>query len=247
MEITVLDWDSGFFKMPVAKVVIGKNETIDAAALINTCRERQFKLVYFFVDAINNTAVTALTKLTGLPLNTKLVFTTTDIKCEKLKELPVDVFVSGDQKNKQLNFESDLLKLAVEAGAFSRFTLDTKIEAGLFTKMYSQWVNNIINDKKNTCIITAETKPSTQNNLCGFLAYKSIGNNFKIEFIAIAKEWRGKGIGKSLVQKMMQQAIEKNIHQANVETQEENIEACAFYTACGFKITEAVKIFHVHL
>lgn len=247
MEITVLDWDSGFFKMPVAKIVIGKNETIDAAALINTCSQKQFKLVYFFVDANNNTAVAALTKLTGLPLNTKLVFATTDIKSEKLKELPVDVFVAEEQQSKQLNFESDLLKLAIEAGAFSRFTLDTKIEAGLFTKMYSQWVNNIINDKKNTCIITAVTKPPTQNKLCGFLAYKNISNNFKIEFIAIDKEWRGKGIGKSLIKKMMQQATEKKIQQANVETQEENIEACAFYTACGFKITEAVKIFHVHL
>lgn len=247
MEITVLDWDSVFFKKPVAKIVIAKNEIVNAAALLNTCRQRLFKLVYLFVDGYNHTAVTELSKLAGLPVNTKIVFTTTAIKLENFKCLPVDTVVIMEARSKQKNLESDLLKLAVEAGAFSRFKKDKKIDAGLFLKMYSLWISNIIKDKKNTRILTAVTTAANQKEVSGFLAYKSTGSNFKIEFIAIDKKWQGKGIGKALVKTMMQQAAEKNIHYINVETQEENIEACAFYTACGFTIAEAIKIFHVHL
>ena len=247
MEITVLDWDSEFFKKPVAKIVIAKNEMVDAAALLNTCRQRLFKLVYLFVDDNNNTAVTELSKIAGLPVNTKIVFTSTTIKLENFKFLPADSVVIGEAGSKQQDLESDLLKLAVEAGSFSRFKLDKKIKAGLFFKMYSLWISKIIKDKKNTRIITAVTTAANQNEVSGFLAYKSIGDTFKIEFISIDKKWRGKGIGKALVKTMIQQAVEKNIHYINVETQEENIEACAFYSACGFTISEKMKIFHVHL
>lgn len=247
MEITVLDWDSVFFRKPVAKIVISNNEIIDAIAVLNICSQRHFKLVYLFVDSNNHTAVNEISKLAGLPLNTKIVFTTSTIKLEKFTNLPGDTFVIGEAESKQQNLKSDLLKLAIEAGTFSRFKLDKKIEAGLFIKMYNQWISNIIQDKKNIHIITAFTKSENQNELSGFLAYKITIGKFKIEFIAIDKKWRGKGIGKALVKLLMQHAIERNIRQIFVETQQENIEACAFYTACGFEISEAVKIFHVHL
>ena len=175
------------------------------------------------------------------------MFTTKAVKTENFISLPADTVVIGEAGSKQQNLESDLLKLAVEAGSFSRFKIDKKIKAGLFFKMYSLWISKIIKDKKNTRIITAVTTAANQNEVSGFLAYKNTGDNFKIEFISISKNWQGKGIGKALVKTMMQHAIEKNIHYINVETQEENIEACAFYTACGFTISEKMKIFHVHL
>jgi dTDP-4-amino-4,6-dideoxy-D-galactose acyltransferase len=245
MNITLLDWDSRFFKMPVVKIVISKNENITTAETLAYCIQQQYKMLYFFVDCNNYNALEELCKQTGPSISTKLVFSMKCIK-QNNKGEGFEGFTLIHKNEIEQNLKKGLLKLAIKAGTFSRFKLDKKIESGLFEEMYSHWINKIINDSDTQIIAIANALPDKKE-IIGFLAYKKMTDDFKVEFIAIEKKWQGRGLGNALLKKMMHEANEKNIKQIFVETQMENKVACAFYTACGFNITETIKIFHVHL
>ena len=57
-----------------------------------------------------------------------------------------------------------------------------------------------------------------------------------IEDIAVAKDWRKKGIGTVLLQKAIEWAIQNNLTGVMLETQDVNISACRFYAKNNFII-----------
>ncbi|MFE1628904.1 GNAT family N-acetyltransferase [Brevibacillus reuszeri] len=57
-----------------------------------------------------------------------------------------------------------------------------------------------------------------------------------IEDIAVAKDWRQKGIGTILLQKAIEWAIQNNLAGVMLETQDVNISACRFYAKNNFVI-----------
>ena len=54
--------------------------------------------------------------------------------------------------------------------------------------------------------------------------------------IRVKPYFRGKGIGKALIEATKKWASDKGCSELRVETQDINIEACRFYAACGFNL-----------
>jgi ribosomal protein S18 acetylase RimI-like enzyme len=249
MEIVVLNWDTIFFKRVVAKIQIKQNEDIDIFSALNYCRKQGFKLVYVFLSTGNTKVTSKLQQQLGTPINKKLVFVKSNINSEgfenvsdkKIELRRVNDTVIIPQLNKQL------LKLAITAGSFSRFKLDEKISESEFKEMYAIWINELIANNDKNKIIIATTVIENTNIIIGFLAYKQIDRTCNIEFIAVSKDWRQKGIGKAMLKRMMEEPDSQNINQISVATQEENIGACKFYFSCGFNVNESNNIYHVHL
>lgn len=81
-----------------------------------------------------------------------------------------------------------------------------------------------------------------------FLAYsdkKCVGqivlikdwNNYAlIEDICVSKFSRGQGVGTALIQKAIEWAKDKELYGLALETQDNNLLACRFYSKCGFVI-----------
>lgn len=57
-----------------------------------------------------------------------------------------------------------------------------------------------------------------------------------IEDIGVAQAMRGRGVGRALIGKAQDWAHEHDLCGLALETQDNNLSACRFYTACGFKI-----------
>lgn len=58
-----------------------------------------------------------------------------------------------------------------------------------------------------------------------------------LEWIIVDNAWRGKGIGKALMQAGIEWARSKNMAAIALETQTTNIHACRFYERMGFRIS----------
>lgn len=247
MEIDVLEWDTDFFKKVVAKITINQNEDVDFNSLFSYCKEHDFKLNYIFVDYHNTIVINKVRQLLGSPINTKITFESETINPENFKTVS-GAGISIKPVSKLLpNLKKILLKLALAAGAFSRFKVDKKLSETAFENMYCEWVGRLINDDKGIRIIIASTHMGNEDIIIGFLAYSISDTAFKIEFISVDKEWKKKGIGKALIKNIMEEAMRENIHHITVETQKENVEACNFYSSCGFKVNKLYCIYHVHL
>jgi GNAT superfamily N-acetyltransferase len=75
------------------------------------------------------------------------------------------------------------------------------------------------------------------DNLAGQIILFKYWNGYcYINDIRIDKNYRGKGIGKLLIQKAIEWAKEKNCIGMQVETQDVNVNACKFYERLGFTL-----------
>lgn len=77
-----------------------------------------------------------------------------------------------------------------------------------------------------------------QNDECvGQIRLRKNWNKYAfIEDIAVSKHIRGQGIGVELINKSIEWAKENNMLGLMLETQDNNLLACRFYSKCGFKI-----------
>ena len=62
-----------------------------------------------------------------------------------------------------------------------------------------------------------------------------------VEDICVSKSNRGQGVGTALLQKAIEWAKEKKLHGLALETQDNNLLACRFYSKCGFVVIGAVN------
>ena len=57
-----------------------------------------------------------------------------------------------------------------------------------------------------------------------------------VEDICVSKSSRGQGVGTALIQKAIEWANDKDLYGLALETQDNNLLACRFYSKCGFVI-----------
>jgi streptothricin acetyltransferase len=76
------------------------------------------------------------------------------------------------------------------------------------------------------------------NKVVGFLdlSLESWRPVASLEWIVVDSAWRGKGIGKALLQEAIAWARSNNLAAIALETQTTNIHACRFYERMGFRI-----------
>ena len=86
-------------------------------------------------------------------------------------------------------------------------------------------------DNPNTTVFFAEV----DGNLTGRIKMMKWWNQFAyIEDLAVNLEYRGLGIGRTLVERGIQWARENGFPGVMLETQDDNVPACMLYQSCGF-------------
>lgn len=148
-------------------------------------------------------------------------------------------------KHSRFARDDDAKKIcAIAYGSFtkSRFHLDPQIDNSIANTIKREWANNYFNGTRGKWMIVSEYK----NQLAGFLTILINHNNeLVIDLIAVAPDFRGKGLGKDMIQYACENChcINKTI---TVGTQLCNTESIQFYESMGFKYLESKHIFHYH-
>jgi streptothricin acetyltransferase len=76
-----------------------------------------------------------------------------------------------------------------------------------------------------------------ENNIAGQVRLKRNWNNYcYIEDLVVDVNYRRAGIGKALIQAVIDWAINKHCPGIMLETQNNNVMACLFYASCGFEL-----------
>lgn len=129
--------------------------------------------------------------------------------------------------------------------SFGRFFEDSNLDNKDVNKLYKQWITNEIKNK-NIDVIGIEYK----NKLVGFISCKYIKSKINdkkegsISLVGIDKNYQGIGIGKKLMNYVLNNFYDKGIQTVYVGTQIDNINALNFYISSGFKIENSSNSFH---
>lgn len=235
-EIKKLEWDTKFFGVNSAKVILkAEISTNDINEILEKLKKQKFQFVTiqnvnnndnnnFFIKDIGRAFLVDI----NIQFEKKINLNEKDLNCKKIKI----------QNNMQYN--QDILDIAMESFVYSRFINDKNLKNG--DKVYYEWTKNSFGNKdKFFCIYQTNVK------INGYLLFSIENNEIIIELIAVNKQLKGKGIGSKLIKGVENFAKEKGIKCIKVGTQLNNINAQNFYVGCGFKHITNHSIYHLWL
>lgn len=219
-----LDWDSNFYKKNIAKILINKNVSDNELEFYK--KNNSYDLTYVFCDQEIDYIISSK------PIDIKVVFS------KKVSSRLTDLNSNIRSYKGQIN--NDLIELACTAGKHSRFKIDSILNPK-FNTLYNLWLEKSIKREIANEVFTY----SINNKIVGFVTCKIIKETIEIGLIAVNNNQQGKGIGKKLIQRVNDYAVENKLDRINVATQLHNSNACAFYTKNNFKLNSKTYIYHL--
>jgi dTDP-4-amino-4,6-dideoxy-D-galactose acyltransferase len=233
-DFEYLEWDSTFFEMKIGKIVFTDTYDHELHNIYDEAKMKKYHLLYIFC-AENYFFSEKMVNSYNLKLvDRKIVYSQKLNKNYIAKDELANI---SEYKTDQM--EKSLEELAYASGQFSRFKIDTVFGEKRFRKLYMAWMEKSLrkeiadkvfvkknNDGKIIGMITLKTKPE----------YSDIG------LIAISEQERGKGYGKELVRKCIEETKAEEI---KVTTQLNNKKACKFYERVGFRKENITNIYHL--
>ncbi len=227
MLIEKLAWDSSFFNINIGKVNPG---CFSAAAFFQEINP--FQLIYIF-EFPDSALIPEIEKYCPAPIDIKVNYSKaisiSDTIDEHILEYPFDV--ANDA----------LISLGTQSGLYSRFKTDPHFPPGSYEKLYTEWVVKSADRTLADLILTYKTDTDT---IAGFITVALRGEAAHIGLIAVDETFRGKGIGKKLLQAAEYHACKHNFRQLSVSTQKANTTASYLYEQFGFVVEEEINVYH---
>jgi dTDP-4-amino-4,6-dideoxy-D-galactose acyltransferase len=225
--IALLDWDTSFFGYKVGVLHLENQEKL--TELLNA--ESDFKLVYIFSKEKLN--IPHSENYSAKWVDTKIVLKKPSHKTiEALTDAEIVPYFGKD--------DEAIHALALESGIYSRFNIDTNFTNNEFEKLYHEWIKKSLDKTLSEIVYIAYVN----NNVAGFITVGRKNHRADIGLIAVNKEFRGRNIGLSLIEKASQYAFLEGFEEIQVITQGENIPAMKLYSKSGFTIEETTFVYH---
>ncbi|MFN5372678.1 MAG: GNAT family N-acetyltransferase [Bacteroidia bacterium] len=248
-SINKQEWDSSFFGFNIARLEIYNNPDNllpHLSKFHNWALNNNINYITTRVSLSNVLLVNHLTQ-NGYCLLTNKYMLRCVINDVSLPELP----------EFQFNFlskeEYDLPKnLINNSFTYSRFNIDSIFDSKRVGEMYSSWMRDFISQENNHIITLKD-----QNKIIGFCAFSKGINLYQmngivpkhgfIALIAVDKEYRGKGLGKHLLNKSKNylKALGINLLFANVDIA--NTSSLNTFQSCEFKVFNLISEFKINL
>ena len=216
-----LPWDSDFFEIKIASV--------DASHEVADIDLQEFDMIYSFHSDEDR----VYQNFQPSYREHKIIFE---------KQLQDSADTEADIRSADENFKgvSTLQELAYESGKHSRFKLDGNFAERQFKNLYNLWITNSLNRQfaDDVLVIYSHEK------IAGFVTYKINQDIATIGLIAVLPEFQGQGLGSKLLQRVEFTLFQKNILTLQIPTQQDNLDACGFYTKKGYSILSITPITH---
>jgi dTDP-4-amino-4,6-dideoxy-D-galactose acyltransferase len=236
MHVTDLKWDSAFFGFDVAKINCDQPFDEKIKERILELAKNNVKLVYYFTMPQNPVPDEKLRLLNGKLVDKKITF---------YKNI---VPTAHDVNENVVLYEKKqtdpvLINLALSSGAHSRFKIDQNFPQYSFEKLYSLWITRSASGEIADYVFVYKAN----DNISGLITLKAGGQEAAIGLLSVDQNVQGKGIGRSLIQRVENACIENGIRGLSVATQGDNTLACQFYLKTGFQIIKQELVYHFWL
>lgn len=233
MSVEYLSWDSDFFEKKIGRVNITSKDDLEVASIKGAIEGSDFDLIYLFAAS---DCVPAETIKVAFPDALWV-----DGKITYLKLLSEQGHSIDPNIESVTQTDNQLYELAIQAGQYSRFNIDTNFERDAYKKMYREWIRNSVSRSiADEVFVYAE-----KENKLGLITVGRKNNRMDIGLVGVDFRARGKGLASALIKRAEQFARSNDFKEIQVVTQIENKPACALYEKCGFAVESVVNIFHI--
>jgi len=236
--IHFLEWDSHFFGYKTGLINI-LNADFDLKQAIKFGKEEGYRLCYAYVPPklklINQQSI----ELGGILVDEKIVF------CYDIPPLLDNVSPLSPNIHhfQEATLNSNLVRLSIQSGKFSRFNIDQNFKNQEFERMYTIWMQNAVTGKNDDKVLVYKVGQQ----IAGVLALNTRLKDTNIEILAVDFNYRRKSIGTQLVERAFEESQLLKSNTIQVVTQKANKIACNFYQKMGFEMTKITNIYHFWL
>lgn len=244
-EFDILPWDSERFGFPVARVhssvpphaLAGPAERMRAAGVV---------LAYYSVDA----TVPEMAPDDARRLGATLIDTRVDFALPVAAEPERGAAIRAPQAFVVESLppgaiSPELAALGREAGRYSRFRVDPRIEPAVFRAIYDAWLSRSVAREIADEVFVAE--PASGGAEVGLVTLAAHNRIATIGLLAVDQSVRGQGLGSTLFRAAVQWAAARKCAELRVATQTANQAACAMYTSLGCALRARTKTYHLWL
>ncbi len=235
LRVRELEWDSRFFGIRVGELRAGQastallHEALDSAS-------RGFDLVHVR-DANPEVMTSELLRVhRGEHVDTRAEFECSPVaaprggarvSCGRIRPFERD------------EDPSDLVALAPQAAAHSRFRRDPRFPAEWVDRLYRVWIERSLSGSLADVVLVVEV----DDRLVGFHTIRTDGEVGRIGLLALEAAFRGRGLGSALLSAGLGWMRDRGLARARVATQMDN-PVCRLYERSGYSLVGREEIYH---
>ncbi len=225
----VLDWDSQFWGLTVARLRELPRSREDLVAITEWCSARGVDLVMALVPASSTSALALLSSSHFEEMDRRLTLVGTPAAASastvSTSHTVVRVAHDGDK--------SRLGDIASVSHRDTRFYRDRRFPASRADDLYRQWITNDI-DGRADIVLCADVDGVVVGYIS--LVINADRATATISLIAVDPQYVRRGIATSLVRQGAMFCADQGVTSLSVATQRDNQRAMAFYHSRGFRV-----------
>ena len=235
MDYQLLTWDTKFFEIQTGRIIPTSLQENHLASILTEMRQKGFQLVYWASD---HQYAYDLQPYSGILVDKKTTFEI-NLQNINLDSMPLP---KTEPYSSSLPF-SQLEKLAIQSGFFSRFARDNSFPHEKFTALYKTWIRKSVSGEMANEVLVIRKN----NHIAGMITLSNKNGVGDIGLISVDEEFRGRKFGQQLVYDAQRWFIQNGCHTAHVVTQGDNLPACRLYEKCGYQKIKIEFYYHFWL
>jgi len=235
MDYQLLTWDTDYFGIKTGRIIPTSLQENQLASILTEMRQKGFQLVYW---ASEHQCAYDFQSYSGQLVDKKTTFEV-NLQNINLDSMPLP---KTEPYSSSLPF-SQLEKLAIQSGIFSRFALDNRFPHEKFTTLYKTWIRKSVSGEMADEVLVIRQ----HHHIAGMVTLSDKNGVGNIGLIAVDEEFRGRKFGLQLVWDAQRWFIQHSCHTAHVVTQGDNLPACHLYEKCGYQEIKIEFYYHFWL
>ena len=231
-EFKVLEWDSSFFGIRIARMISTRPDRAMVQRAIQFSTQERIVCMYGLVDA-------------GAPESIRTAedggFRVVDVRLTLTRNTtsdPLELTAAGVAIRRVEERDISALKAIASVSHFdSRYYADPGFSRSHCSRLYATWIENSCAGYED-CVLVAER----EGKVCGYISCDiSSHNTGQIGLLAVAADAQGRGIGGNLIRSAIRWFGEQECLKIDVVTQGCNSRAQQVYQKAGF-VTDRVQL-----
>lgn len=223
-----LKWDSEFFKKKMGELIVDPESPPKLSSILKRAKEHRFQ---YIICKLYTQQIPFIKTLESFGFYLSDVGVTWELMLKDFNFPYIDekTYAKGSITMATEKDIKMLKRLVTSLFLDSRFYNDPFFSKREANRLYRAWIENSVKGKGADIVYVAPE--------IGFVTCKKVSvDRGEIILIGIKKGFRGKGIGKTLLNATINWAKTQNLNSLSARTQLRNLQAMNFYVKSGFYI-----------
>jgi dTDP-4-amino-4,6-dideoxy-D-galactose acyltransferase len=237
MQYQVLDWDSDFLGIKVARITQPQLDMHELSGTLSELRREKVKLVYW--PSEQEFELNTRAQFRGLLVDLKTTFVV-DLSSLDFTKIAHDGIVEPFTDSMSM---ANLEDLAIQSGEYSRFAVDPNLPKEKFASLYKTWIDRSVRKEiaSEVLVIRGDRK------IVAMVTLGEKNGRGDIGLLAVDTKYRGRKYGEKLVGAAQRWFIGQGYRYGQVVTQGQNIPACNLYLKCHYSVERVEYFYHFWL